>query len=313
MNNLLNLFIYIDDYLIKSLYSVYLNGYIDIRTSKRICDNTLASKIHFDENNRTYCSDGKTRIYNKGFKTSNRSNDFNETFFTGSDRTLENRLFGRSEEEIKRIYTTFELHNNMIIRMLNSNHIKELSYNSLLDLNSLKEGDFIKIKGSISNISICSYLDSLISLIECFPDEILNKLLEDKDLGPMTFPVLLKILIKIRDTLSLNNTQDILMDCNGLTLILSINSKYFLNGDCYVFDKSHCNCNIIGKVIKVCTDDSCINLLRKLTQDNYYDDLFKAILPYTELLKELRIPIPNFPKTQINAPAILVTPISMYF
>ncbi len=36
MNDLLNLFfIYIDEYLIKSLSSVYLNGYIDIRTSKK--------------------------------------------------------------------------------------------------------------------------------------------------------------------------------------------------------------------------------------------------------------------------------------
>ena len=106
MNDLLNLFIYIDEYLIKSLSSVYLNGYIDIRTSKRICDNTLSGRIHLDENNKTFCSDGKSRMYNKGFKTSNRSNDFNETNCYGNDRSIENRLFGRTEEEIKRIYTS---------------------------------------------------------------------------------------------------------------------------------------------------------------------------------------------------------------
>lgn len=311
MNDLLNLFIYIDDYLIKSLYSVYLNGYIDIRTSKRICDNTLTGRFHIDENNRTYCGDGKTKIYNKGFKTSNRSNDFNETFFNGNDRSLENRVFGRSEEEIKRIYTSFELHNNMIFRMTNSNHLKDLSTPSFTDLNSLKEGDFIKLRGCISNISICSYLDSLISLIECFPEETLNKLLEGKNIGSLTYPILLKLLIKIKNALSSNNTQDIVMNCNGLNLVLSTNSKYFLNGECYVFDNGHCN--VIGKVLKVCNDESCINLLRKLTQDDYYEKLFDSLLPYLEVLKELQIPIPDFPKIKINAPAILITPISMYF
>ena len=41
-------------------------------------------------------------MYNKGFKTSNRSNDFNETNCYGNDRSIENRLFGRTEEEIKK-------------------------------------------------------------------------------------------------------------------------------------------------------------------------------------------------------------------
>ena len=62
MNNLLNIFIYIDENLIKNLSSVYLNGYIDIRTFKKIYDNTLSGKIQLDENNKTFCSDGKSRI-----------------------------------------------------------------------------------------------------------------------------------------------------------------------------------------------------------------------------------------------------------
>ncbi len=126
MNNLLNIFIYIDENLIKNLSSVYLNGYIDIRTFKKIYDNTLSGKIQLDENNKTFCSDGKSRIYNKGFKTSNRSNDFNETNYYGNDKSIENRLVGRTEEEIKRIYTSFEIHNTMLKRMTTSKVIKDL-------------------------------------------------------------------------------------------------------------------------------------------------------------------------------------------
>lgn len=91
------------------------------------------------------------------------------------------------------------------------------------------------------------------------------------------------------------------MNCSGYTAILNTNSKYFLNGDCYVFDKCNCNCNVLGKVIKVCTNNNdCINLLRKLTQENYYIDLLKSIEPYLDLLKNLNIPILNVQNLKLN-------------
>ena len=313
MNDLLNLFIYIDEYLIKSLSSVYLNGYIDIRTSKRICDNTLSGRIHLDENNKTFCSDGKSRMYNKGFKTSNRSNDFNETNCYGNDRSIENRLFGRTEEEIKRIYTSFEIHNTMLKRMTTSKVIKDLENSHLVD-SHISEGDFIRTKGCITETSLSSYLDSIISLIECFPLDILDSLLKDKNLGNLNFSIILNLLKTIKDKLSLNSTEDIIMNCSGYTAILNTNSKYFLNGDCYVFDKCNCNCNVLGKVIKVCTNNNdCINLLRKLTQENYYIDLLKSIEPYLDLLKNLNIPIPKCPEPKVKSPAVLIAPISLYF
>lgn len=313
MNDLLNLFIYIDEYLIKSLSSVYLNGYIDIRTSRRICDNTLAGRIHLDENNKIYCSDGKSKIYNKGFKTNNKSTDCNHTTFYGNDRTLENRLFGRTEEEIKRIYTTFEIHNNMIISMNSSNAIRDMKNISLVNSN-ISEGDFIKLNGCIAETSIPSYLDSIISLIECFPIDLLDSLLVNKNLGKLNFSIILNLLKSIKEKISLNSTEDIIMNCQGYTAVLNTNSKYFLNGDCYVFDKCNCNCNVLGKVIKVCKNDSsCINLLRKLTQENYYMELLDSISPYLDLLKDLEIPIPKCPNPKITSPTVLVTPISMYF
>lgn len=313
MNDLLSLFIYIDEYLIKSLSSVYLNGYIDIRTSRRICDNTLAGRIHFDENNKIYCSDGKSRIYNKGFKTNNKSTDYNHTTFYGNDRSLENRLFGRTEEEIKRIYTTFEIHNNMIVNMTSSNAIHDINNLSLTNSN-ISEGDFIKLNGCITETSISSYLDSIISLIECFPIDLLDSLLINKNLGRLNFSIILNLLKSIKEKLSINSTEDIIMHCKNYTAVLNTNSKYFLNGDCYVFDKCNCNCNVLGKVIKVCTNDnSCINLLRKLTQENYYMELLNSISPYLDVLKELEIPIPKCPNLKITSPTILVTPISMYF
>lgn len=313
MNDLLNLFIYIDEYLIKSLSSVYLNGFIDIRTSRRICDNTLAGRIHLDENNKIFCSDGKSRIYNKGFKTNNKSNDFNETTFYGNDRSVESRILGRTEEEIKRIFTTFEIHNNMITRMTDSNALKDINDISFVNSN-ISEGDYIRIKGCITETSISSYLDSIISLLECFPIELLDSLLVDKNLGRLNFSIILNLLKSIKNKLSCTSTDDIIMNCSDYTAILNTNSKYFLNGDCYVYDKCNCNCNVLGKVIKVCTDDNdCINLLRKLTQENYYIELLNSISPYLDLLKNLDIPIPKYPEPKIKSPTVLIAPISMYF
>lgn len=313
MNDLLSLFIYIDEYLIKSLSSVYLNGFIDIRTSRRICDNTLAGRIHLDENNKIFCSDGKSRIYNKGFKTNNKSNDFNETTFYGNDRSVESRIFGRTEEEIKRIFTTFEIHNNMITRMINSNALKDINDIAFVNSN-ISEGDYIRIKGCITETSISSYLDSIISLLECFPIELLDSLLVDQNLGRLNFSIILNLLKSIKNKLSCTSTDDIIMNCSDYTAILNTNSKYFLNGDCYVYDKCNCNCNVLGKVIKVCTDgNDCINLLRKLTQENYYIELLNSISPYLDLLKNLDIPIPKYPEPKIKSPTVLIAPISMYF
>lgn len=312
MNELLNLFIYIDEYLIKSLSSVYLNGYIDIHTSKKICDNTLSGRIHLDENNKTFLSDGKNKLYNKGFKSSTKSRDFNETNYYGNDKSIENRLFGRTEEEFKRIYTSFEIHNKLLKKMLNSKAVKSLDNSSFYNL-SISEGDFIKIKGLITGNSILSYLDSIISLIESFPLEILNNLLQDKTLKNLNFSIVLNLLKNIRNIISKNSTDDIIMSCLDYTAIINVNYKYFLNGDCYIFDKSNCNCNVLGKVIKICKEDQHINLLRKLTQEDYYSNLLDFLMPYLETLKELNLPIPLCPNYKIQGPTLLIVPISMYF
>lgn len=191
------------------------------------------------------------------------------------------------------------------------NTVKNINNLPIVDC-PIFEGDFVKIKGSITEISISYYLDSIISLIECFPLETLDKILKDKELGDLNFSIILNLLKIMKDKLSLNQTEDVVLNCSGYSAILNTNSKYFLNRDCYDFTR--CNCNVLGKVVKVYKNNNTyIHLLRKLTQENYYTDLLKSIDPYLNLLRDFNIPIPKCPKLRIKSPVLLIIPISIYF
>lgn len=79
-----------------------------------------------------------------------------------------------------------------------------------------------------------------------------------------------------------------------------------------MFDLVHCSCKIFGKVMMIKEDtDKCISLLRKSSQEEYYQQVIDSIDPYLEVLKENNIILPKKPECNVKGKMIMILPISI--
>ena len=108
---MLDLLVYLDELLIKNLNSVALNGYIDIRTYRRIRDRTVGGNARISDRSSNGLDYKNQKDKISGYKS--KHNICEEHFQDGSERSLglEGRDFDRNEQEIKKITTVFTLHN----------------------------------------------------------------------------------------------------------------------------------------------------------------------------------------------------------
>ena len=123
---MLDLLMYLDEGLVKNLSSMVLSGYIEIRTTKIIQDRTLSGRAG-TEYREHYCDEDRCgEDEREGYKGSNCSKSEHKENTNRNDVGLENREFIRREEELKRVYTTFTLHHELVTELNTKNLIKEL-------------------------------------------------------------------------------------------------------------------------------------------------------------------------------------------
>lgn len=313
MDDFLDLFIYFDDALVKSLSTSILDGFIEIRTRKCIRDRTFSGRYHMDERFQIATTERFNKDYTKGFKSKHYYNDCNNFINKGNDGSLEDREFERVEEEIKRIYTSFSLHSQLLASLDSNNSLKRLTSNNISNLPStINEGDYIQLKGDLSTKSLCCYLDSLITIFNCCGLDRLNSLIATDSPGFMDYTGILGMLSHLYEVLLSKNTQDMVMYNSNTPVVLTTNSNCFLDNSSHMFDKSDCPCNVFGKVVKVCNDTNCINLLRKSAQETFYQEFLNSIEPYLDILKANGILLPKKPLTNVEGASLLVVPISIY-
>lgn len=312
MDESTNLFIYLDENLVRSLSSVFLNGYIDIRTYRSIRDKTLSGRVHVENRAQGTNSTKLVRDYTKGYKSKHKFIDCSDNISNGRDGSFEDRNFERVEEEIKRIYTSFSLHRQLMSNITSSKALKSIPKKKNLTAYNIIEGDYIELCGDITTSSIVCYLDALITLLNCCGTDKLNKLLEKNNPGFFDFKCIIELLSNLRKTLTENSTQDLIVNCGNTPVVLTTNTSCFLNNSSYIYDKVNCPCKIFGKVIKCCNKTEKIGLLRKSAQQEYYEDLMRFVEPYLNLIKTTGIPLPKKCNTCIGDNALLVLPISIY-
>ena len=308
---MLDLLIYLDEVLIKNLNSVALNGYIDIRTYRRIKDRTFGGnvKIGDRESNGSDFRDHRDKI--EGYKTKHKTCE--DHYQNGRDRSLgfEGRDFDRNEQEIKKISTIFTLHNDLLNKMYTSKNVKKVDGNSI-ENGDIKEGDYIQITGCVQETSLPLYIDTLIDTINCYGVDFLNTLLEKKDLKTLNFTIICKLLEGLRKSITANGTHDLLIQNDKASLVLTISENNLLNNHSHMFDLVHCSCKIFGKVMMIKEDtDKCISLLRKSSQEEYYQQVIDSIDPYLEVLKENNIILPKKPECNVKGKMIMILPISI--
>lgn len=201
----LELLMYLDEGLVKNLSSLVLSGYIEIRTTRLIQDKTLSEKIGSDNRTHSFGEDRDGKDVNDGFK---RKNDLSicrseETFCNNVD--AENRDFIRREEELKRIYTTFNLHGQLFQQLNSANKIVKFD-NTTIHSGEVNEGDYIRMRGFLTSESINSYIESLETLFDCFGCDTLNSIIPNKSSNIVNFNSICKMLTRLEEILGRNNT-----------------------------------------------------------------------------------------------------------
>ena len=80
----------------------------------------------------------------------------------------------------------------------------------------------------------------------------------------------------------------------------------------HIFDKSNCCLTIFGKVLKHCSENDSLSLLRKTGHPDYYEGFLNNLEPYLNILRDNGISIPETPKINYDENTLFVIPISVY-
>lgn len=310
MIGLTDLLIYLDEALTKNLNALVINGYIEKRTSRWIEDRTISGGIRFEEKDQIFEEDRCIKDERDGYKGKNYNSADTLTNTKGQSQNLDGKRFVRREEELTRIYTTFELHQQLINGMNDSNLLKGISEQWIND--KVNVGDYIELNGVISQNSVVSYVDTCCNLLNSIGLDNINSIISKKnDLQINNSTIAINQMNYLRDSLTSNNTQDVVINTGSNDIVLLLNNQYLFNNYGNIYERSGCPCKIIGKVIRVCDEGNCIHLLRKTGQPEYYESVLGANKTLYDSLKSNGIIIPNEPIYKVSGKTILVVPISI--
>lgn len=314
-DTILDLLMYLDEGLVKNLSSLVLSGYIEIRTTKIIQDKTISGRFGYDTREHYFSEDRNTEDNRDGFITNNYSNADHEEKATSGNVGAENRDFIRKEEELKRIYTTFTLHSQLLTSLSSSNKIKEFN-NSSINAGDVLEGEYVKIKGQLTSESINSYLDALLNTVRCLGGDALDAIIKKSDAenirnSIMNFSAINNILSHLNNILSTNYTQDMILNCGDTSIVLNVNSNFFMNNNSYIYDKVDCPCTVFGKVVSIADRGHCISLLRKTAQQDFYENILNSCTSYCDILTSNGIIMPKIPRLKCKGLSFVIIPISI--
>jgi hypothetical protein len=306
----LDLLMYLDEGLVRNLSSLLLSGYIDIRTTRLIQDRTLSGRAALEWREQNFQENMCREEEQDGYKEKNLSEGTKKEEANNTMANLENREFIRREEEVTKVYTTFTLHRQLLTGLDDSKAIKTFK-NTTIKEGDISEGEYVKIKGKLTSESVSSYLDSLLTVFDCYGCDILNNLMSKKDQSLLDFNAIKHLLGRLSSILNKNSTEDMILYCGDTSVVLNVNSNFFMNNNSYIYDKVDCPCSVFGKVISKASKGSCVSLLRKTTQHDYYERILRNLASYCDVLEAKGIILPKMPRLKCEGMSIVVIPISI--
>ncbi|HEX9025414.1 MAG TPA: hypothetical protein VF839_03025 [Clostridium sp.] len=311
MNNPFDVLVYLDENLVRNLSSLVLTGFIETITRTQAFDRTLSAGFHEGDRIESSNQGSITKIEREGFKDKNKLEANNNFESHHLDKDIDAKQIIREEKQVRTTITTFVLNGNLIDHL---NENKQLQHKNQTDIenDNIFPGDLIEIEGIITNMSVVSYIDTLINLVTIFGTEYLDSITKDCT-EKINFSIFLKMLTYIKSILTYNNTEDLIMKSGNGTAILTVNKDNFMNNRCSIFDHINCHCRVVGKVIKTCSEEcDSISLLRKTGQEKFYENFFEKYKPILECLKKNDIFVPECPDLRINECAIQIMPLNIY-
>nr|WP_133016215.1 hypothetical protein [Clostridium cuniculi] len=179
---------------------------------------------------------------------------------------------------------------------------------------NINSGDYVKLSGQISSESMVSYIDSLSNLLSCIGTDNLNsycKTFKSNNSSFINYDTMYKQVNYLKSLLTTNNSQDMIVKCGNMDVVLTVNNSNFISTYANIYDSADCPCTIIGKVIRKCDSDQCIHLLRKSGQPNFYENFLGCCSPLMENISSAGIYLPEQPRFRVPGESLLLIPISM--
>lgn len=298
--------IYLNKPLMLDTYSILYNGYIDNRSIRCVDDRTDSIKLQILSKSQTYESE---KISNND-KEKNKANDTTSTNNEDILGIVDGRNINRNEITIKKIYTSFDIFNNLRNDMFNKGICRVIDEENIIR-NDIVCGEFVELEAILIDYSLGNYVSNLIDVIESYDSKELDKLLKDATLpnSITNYTIILKQLKILKTYLERNSTVNMIMNMGACSVVANVNLNFFQDKNSYIYDNANFKYKVLCKVVK---NEGPINLLSKTGMDYYNKDFLISITPYLNILKENNIIIPEKGITEIVKRVIQVIPIAMY-
>lgn len=300
--------IYLNKDIIYDLCSVMLDGYSESKALKCSRNNEKALKLSGEASSKSSNDNRKTC----SSKDCSRVKDRSCTLANDIEGTFQNENESKYELNFKKQYTLFYLFINLRKSMKNNNLIKNISKEDIIN-GRIKDGEYVELEGTICADTPLNRVNNLIDIIESYDSRELDKLMKDSEMADSitNYSVILKILIKLSNYLSKNNTLSLMVNLHGCSVYMNVNVNYFSDRNAFIYDNVDSFSRVLCKVVKTISKDQEINLFSKTGMDEYYKNFILSLNPYLELLQRNKIIMPHF-EIQVNGPAVSVIPIAMF-
>jgi hypothetical protein len=209
------------------------------------------------------------------------------------------------------IFTDFSRFNRVRTMMLDKNMIKPIMEQDIFD-SKIKFGEYVEFTANMITTSLLSSINTLIGVIKSYDTKILDNLIREKLPGITNITSMLNQLEFLRNSLSMNNTTDIVLKINSFNVVLTVNLNNFSNKNAYVYDLAHSELRVLGKVSRIVDKDNYVDLLRKTAMSDYYNIFLESLAPYLAILNSNGILVPDNFTTKVNRPGLNVIPVAIY-
>lgn len=209
------------------------------------------------------------------------------------------------------IFTDFSRFNSISGMLFDKNMIKQIREQDILN-NKINCCEYVEFTASMTTTSLLSSINTLIGVIESYDIKILDNLIRENLLGITNVTFILNQLKFLSNSLSMNNTTDIVLNINSFNVVLTVNLNAFSNKNAYVYDLAHSKLRVLGKVSRIVDGDDYFDLLRKTAISDYYNRFLTSLAPYLSILNNNGILVPDKFITKVNGPGFNVIPVAIY-
>lgn len=209
------------------------------------------------------------------------------------------------------IFTDFFRFNSIRDMLLDKNMVRQIIEKDIFD-NEINCCEYVEVTANMTTTSLLPSINTLIGVIESYDIKILDNLITENLPGITNVTFILNQLKFLSDSLSMNNTTDIVLNINSFNVVLTVNLNDFSNKNAYVYDLANSELRVLGKVSRIVDGDNYFDLLRKTATSDYYNRFLESLAPYLLILNSNGILVPDKFITKVNGPGLNVIPVAIY-